>query len=290
MDVNLFAQAIVNALMLASVFALVALGLTLVFGILDIVNFAQGQMLVLGAYVTYAMVDGGLSYWLALPLVVIALAVLGAVLDAGLFARVRDTPINGLLISIGLIAVFSNLFHEIWGPEIYNMDRPVTAVLTIGSVRIPASRLLVIGSTIAVLIVVAWFLRYTKAGAATRAVAQVPEAALLMGIPVERYRHIAFAISAGLAGLGGGLLAAVFPVEPNLGDAPLLKGFIVLIIGGAGSPGGAVLGALMLGIAQSFGITYWSSGGAEVLAFVMLIVVLYFRPTGLVRTAGEITL
>ncbi|MDQ1395781.1 MAG: branched-chain amino acid transport system permease protein [Acidimicrobiaceae bacterium] len=287
MDVNLFGQTAVNALMLASVYALVALGLTLVFGVLDIVNFAQGHLLLLGAYLAYAFVNNGLTYWIALPVVVIIVAILGALLDVSLFARVRSAPINGLLISIGLIAVFANAYQQIWGVNTYNLPAPVTSVLTIGSVRIPAARILVIVSTLLFLAGVAWFLRRTRAGAATRAVAQQPEAALLMGIAVERYRHLSFAMSAGLAALGGALLAAVFPIDAGLGDAPLLKGFIVLIIGGAGSPLGAVIGALMLGGAESFGITYWSSGGAEVLAFVLLIAVLFVRPTGLVRTSRE---
>ena len=290
MDLNLFGQSAVNALMLASVYALVALGLTLVFGVLDIVNFAQGHLLLLGAYLAYSFVNEGWSYWVALPVVVVLVGVLGAVLDVGLFARVRSTPINGLLLSIGLIAVLANTIQEAWGPDPHNVPPPVTAVLRLGSVRLPVTRLIVIESTLLVLLGVAWYLRRTRMGTATRAVAQQPEAAALMGIPVERYRHAAVALSAGLAALGGALLAAVFPVTPVLGEAPLVKGFIVLIIGGAGSPLGAVLGALIFGTAESFGITYWSAGGAEALAFVLLIVVLFFRPTGLIRTVRESTL
>ena len=144
--------------------------------------------------------------------------------------------------------------------------------------------------TILVLIALTVFLRLSRPGAAIRAVAQNSEAAALMGIPVERYRHIAFAVSAALASLGGVLLVAVFPVDPTLSDSPLLKGFIVLILGGAGSPLGAVLGALVLGVSEAFGIGYWSASGTQVLELVLLIVILYFRPTGLIRTAHEATL
>ena len=290
MDLNLFTQSMLNGLMLASVYALVALGLTLVFGILDIVNFAQGSLLLLGAYLAFAFVDNGIGYWFALPMVVIAVSLLGAMLDVSLFARVRAVPINGLLISIGLIAVFSNVFHEIWGPDTYNLPSPITSVVTIGSVRLPTVRLVLIAATVVVLIGVAWFLRATRAGTALRALAQQPEADLLMGVRVERYRHAAVGVSAGLAALGGALLAAVFPVTPTLGEGPLVKGFIVLIIGGAGSPLGAVLGALLLGISESVGITYWSAGGAEVLAFALLIIILFIRPTGLIRTVRGSTL
>jgi branched-chain amino acid transport system permease protein len=290
MDINLLVQSIVNGLMLASVYALVALGLTLVFGILDIVNFAQGSLLLLGSYLTFSLVDAGIGYWFALALVVIGVSLLGAALDVSLFARVRAVPVNGLLISIGLIAIFNNVFHEIWGPDVYNLPSPITSVISIGDVRIPTVRVVLIVATIVVLLAVAWFLRSTRTGTALRAVAQQPEAALLMGIRVERCRHAAFGVSAGLAALGGALLAAVFPISPLLGEGPLVKGFIVLIIGGAGSPLGAVLGALILGMAESLGITYWSSGGAEVLAFLLLIVILFLRPSGLVRTTRESTL
>jgi len=290
MDVNLFLRSIINGLVLASVYALVALGLTLVFGVLDIVNFAQGQLLLLGAYVVYGLSTKGVGYWTALPIVLVGSAALGYGLDSALFARVRKTPMNGLLISIGLIAIFGDVVQRVWGPDQYDVPQPITTVITVGSVRIPGARLLIVAVTILVLIALTVFLRLSRPGAAIRAVAQNSEAAALMGIPVERYRHIAFAVSAALASLGGVLLVAVFPVDPTLSDSPLLKGFIVLILGGAGSPLGAVLGALVLGVSEAFGIGYWSASGTQVLELVLLIVILYFRPTGLIRTAHEATL
>jgi branched-chain amino acid transport system permease protein len=287
---NLFFQSLVNGLVLASVYALVALGLTLVFGVLDIVNFAQGQLLLVSAYLLYGLTTKGFGYWEAVPVVVVGAAAIGYGLDATLFARVRATPINGLLISIGLIGVVENLIQRVWGPNQYQVHTPISTVVSVGSVDIAGSRLLVIGVTLGILVLLALFLRFTRPGIALRAVAQHADAAALMGISVERSRHIAFAASTVLASLGGVLLAALFPISPSLSDSPLLKGFIVLILGGAGSPVGAVLGAMILGVSESFGITYWSPSGTQVLEFVLLIAVLFVRPTGLIKTSHEVSL
>lgn len=290
MDFPQLSQALLNGLMLASVYALVALGLTLVFGLLDIVNFAHGQLLLLGAYLTFAVVDAGAPYVVALLVSVVVVSCIGLVLDAALFARVRATPINGLLISIGLIAILVNVIHEIWGPTPRNVPPPVQHVFRVGDVSLSASRLMIIVGTLVVLGALSWFLQRTRAGMALRATAQNAEAAQLMGIAIERTRHASFAVGSGLAALAGSFLAAVFPVEPVLGESPLVKGFIVLIIGGAGSPLGAVLGAVILGFAESFGVTLWSTGTAELLTFVLLIAILFLRPQGLVRVAREATL
>lgn len=290
MSSDLFFQAVINGLMLSSIYALIALGLTIVFGLLDIVNFAHGQLLLLGAYLTYEVVDATGNYWLALPVALLVVGLVGAVADWTLFARVRETPINGLLVSLGLIAVFVNVFHEAYGPDPYRVPSPLTSVVEVGSVRVAASRLLVIGVAALTLVGLTLFLRRTRLGVALRATAENDEAAELMGIPVERVRHVSFATGAALAGVAGALMAAVYPIEPVVGDAPLIMGFAALILGGAGSPIGAVLGALVIGMAQSFGITYESSTFADIAVFSLLIIILFVRPRGLVRVSTDSTL
>jgi branched-chain amino acid transport system permease protein len=290
MNSSLLPQAILSGLMLAAIYTLVALGLTLVFGLLDIVNFAQGQLLVLGAYLTVAISGQGFGYFIALALAVTGAAVIGYLLDVGLFARVRREPINGLLLSVGIIAVFQTVFFKVWGPNSHPPADPVNLTVHIGGTTLQGSRLMLIGITLVVLVALAGFLRHTVTGKALRATAQHGDAALLMGIPTERVRHLAFAVSAALAALAGGLFAMVFSFDPLAGDGPLIKGFIVLLIGGAGSPAGAVAAGLLLGLVESLGITYWSAGATELLEFGVLIAVLFVRPQGIVRAVRETTL
>lgn len=290
MSSELFLQALVNGLMLAALYALVALGLTLIFGLLDVVNFAHGQLILLGAYVLSSIVDIGANFWVALPIVVAGLVVLGVVLDMALFARVRDEPINGLLISLGLVAILENAFHVIYGPDLRRVTPPIEAVIDIAGIRISGNRLLVIVVTVVVLVALSYFLRGTRTGKAMRATAEADEAAGLMGIRVERIRHIAFAAGAGLAGLAGVLMATVYPIEPSLGEGPLIMGFAALILGGSRSPLGAVLGAVVIGLVQSFGTTYLSSALADVLVFAFLILILFWRPQGIMRARLETAL
>lgn len=220
----------------------------------------------------------------------VGLAALGAGLDTTLFARVRDEPINGLLISLGLIAILRNVFHVLYGPDLHRVAAPISSVVEAAGVRVSGTRLAVIGVAFVVLALLSRFLRATPLGKAMRATAENNEAAMLMGIRVERIRHIAFAVGAGLAGLAGVLMAAVYPVEPSLGDAPLIMGFAALILGGSRSPLGAVLGAAVIGMAQSFGITYQSSVFADLTVFGFLILILFWRPQGLIRSRMETAL
>jgi branched-chain amino acid transport system permease protein len=287
---SLLPQALLSGLMLAAIYSLVALGLTLVFGLLDIVNFAQGQLLVLGSYLTITLAREGIGYWPALAAAVLAAAAIGYALDASLFARVRDDPINGLLLSVGIIAVCQTLFFRGWGPNSQSLGDPIDIVFQIGSATFQGNRLAVIGVTLVALAGLSAFLRRTLTGKALRATAEQSDAALLMGIPTERVRHLAFAFGAALAALAGGLFAIVFPIDPTVGDSPLIKGFIALIIGGAGSPLGAVIGGLFLGMVEALGITYWSTGATELLEFALLILVLFVRPNGIIRVARESTL
>lgn len=287
MDLGLTAQGIVNGLMLGSVYALVALGLTMVFGLLDIVNFAHGQLIVLGGYVAFAVVDAVGSFWLGLAASLVAVSLIGSVLEVSLFRRVSDRPINGLLISIGLIAIIENFVHAIWGPSPRSMDVPIQGVLRIGGVTFAASRISVVFATALILLALAYFLRRTRTGKAMRATAQNPDAASLMGIDVYRIRNLAMIIGAALAAFAGTALGALFAVEPALGESPLIKGFVVLIIGGAGSPAGAVIAGVGLGVAESLTTVHLSTSWATILPLLALVVVLLVKPEGIVAVRGR---
>lgn len=287
MNSDLLAAAILNGLMLASVYALVALGLTVVFGLLDIVNFAQGQILLLGAYLTFAIVSVEANYWVALVVAALIVTLLGAALERVLFRRVQRIPINGLLVSIGLIAVFRDLIRGVWGPDQKLVAAPISFVAQIGTVSLPASRLLVVAGTVLVVTGLSIFLYQTRAGKALRATAQNRNAAALMGIPVNRVNNLAFALGACLASIAGSFLAMQFPVEPTLSDSPLLMAFIVLILGGAGSPVGAVLAAVVIGLTESISIALGSTEAAQVIPFVLLGVILFVRPEGIISVGSN---
>ncbi len=290
MTTAVFGQTLLSALTVASVYAIVAMGLTLVFGVLDIVNFSQGQMVLGGAYTTFAVVAAGGGYWLGVALGVVVFAVLGGILDFLLFARTRDEPINGLLISVGLISIFTAVYVHYFGIQPETVQTPLTAEWHLGDVVVPASKVAVVATTILILLALSGFLLRTRPGAAVRAIGQNPDAAALMGIPVERMRTLTFALCAALAALGGGLLTAILPAEPALGDDWLVKAFIVLILGGAGSPRGAVIGAVIVAFVEAFATQLWSVAIANVVTFVLLIGVLYLRPRGIIVTTRASTL
>lgn len=290
MDGALIAAVLLNGLASGAVYAIIALGLTFVFGLLHTVNFAHGHLMLTASYVIVSIQAAGGGFWLALLVACAAAAVAGLLLDALLFARVRDKPVNGLLISVGLMAVLANLQHEIWGPTAYRLESPVSGSVSVGFTELSVPKLTVIGATAAVLGLLALLLTRTRVGLATRATGQHSDTALLMGIPVERVRNLAFVISAVLAAVAGALIGFILPIDPVLESSMLITGFIALILGGAGSPAGAVLGGVILGLIQSVGITFFSAELADIASFLLLIAVLYLRPSGIVASRQEVTL
>jgi branched-chain amino acid transport system permease protein len=283
-------QAIANGVLLASIYAIVALGLTMTFGVLNVVNFSHGQLITLGAYLVYELTSRGLSIFLAVPLTMIGLAIVGVLMDGVTFRPVRSVPINGLLVSIGWIAILENIINVIWGPDQYNVKPALTGSLHFLNITISKDQLLVLVASIVVMLLLSAGLRYTFTGRALRATAQNREAAALVGIRTRRLDAGVFAIGACLAGLAGGALANLFPVVPGTGNNYMVFAFVALIVGGAGSAGGAVVGSLLVGLAISITQTFGSTAVANVVPFLFLIVVLFFRPMGIFRTGYEASL
>lgn len=283
-------QAIANGVLLASIYAIVALGLTLTFGVLHVVNFSHGQLVTLGAYLVYELTSRGLSILIAVPVTMIGLAAVGVLMGEVTFRPVRSVPINGLLVSIGWIAIVENVISVIWGPDQYNVKPVLTGSLHFLSVSVAKDQLLVLGASIVVMLALSVGLRSTITGRALRATAQNREAAALVGIRTRRLDAGVFAIGTGLAGLAGGALATLFPVVPDTGNTYMVFAFIALIVGGAGSAGGAVVGSLLVGLAISVTQTFGSTAVANVAPFLVLIIVLFFRPLGIFRTGYESSL
>lgn len=289
-----FAQTILNGGVIGGTYALMAVGLTLIFGFMKLVNFAHGELYMLGAYFAFTfIVVLGLPFIIGFPLAILAGMALGYLLDVTLFRHLRKRDpepfsMMAMLATIGLVILFQNSALLIWNPVPKRIPVPVDmGAIRIGPLGFRPAQVLV--AVLAVLIIVAAhrFMQKTTVGVAMRATFQDPEVASLMGISVARIYSMTFAMGAGLAAAGGALLGMVFLVTPTMGQLASLKAFTVVILGGLGSFMGAILGALVVGSAESLTATYWSSGYAEAVAFVILLAILVLRPQGILgRRSG----
>lgn len=275
-------QILVNGLTSGAFYVLMALGFTLIFGILRLVNFAHGEFYMLGAFgVLHLTAWLGVDYFSALALSAIAVGCIGFAVEKVVFAPLRGRELSMLMSALGLQIAILGLMAVIEGVDPHSMSSPVDGVYRAGWISIPYERLLVVGLTLLVLGGFYLLLKRTKLGQSLRAVAQDGEAALMQGIPVNRIYGIAFALGCGLAAIAGGLIAPVFSLEVYMGQAALLKAFIVVILGGLGSVPGAVAGGLILGLGESVFGTLLGGLTAEMLGFLMIMGILVWKPTGL---------
>lgn len=277
----MFVDALASGLLLAAVYGLAAFGLAIVFGVLDILNFAHGALLVLGAYGVVELMDRGVPYWAAVPLSILAMGLIGLVLQLVLFRRVEREHIAGLILSIGLIAIVDTVVLQVWGPDPHSVPRLLDGSVRIFGSNVPKDRLLIIGLAVVLLGLAELGIARTGWGKLLRATAEDGEAAALQSVPVARIKTITFAVGAGLAALAGAIIATTTPVVPQLGENFLIKAFVIIIIGGVGSTGGALIGAIALGLAEAFGVAYLNSGIAQLVPLVMLAIVLLVRPQGI---------
>jgi branched-chain amino acid transport system permease protein len=279
-------QQVVNGVTIGVVYALIAVGLTLVFGILDVINFAHGEFYMLGAFLTYSLVIGlGLDYFVAL-----AIALAGAAVAGLLAERLTVRPLQGrhmftvVLSTLGLSIFLQNGALLLWGPDPREIDlgwggQPLVA----GGLVITRLRLTVLATGVALIAALTWFIRRARWGMAMRAVARNRDAAALMGIPVQRVYAFTFAVGTGLAGVAGGLLGAMFTIEPSMGEWAVVKAFCVVIMGGMGNVPGAILGGVILGVAENVGAGFLPGGSSykDGIGYAILILVLLCRPQGL---------
>ncbi|GAC1536341.1 MAG: branched-chain amino acid ABC transporter permease [Myxococcales bacterium] len=280
----IFAQSLISGLLIGGVYALVGIGLTIIFGVMRIINFAQGEFLMIGMYLTYFLfhlfgIDPFVSIAITLPLMFL----FGALLQLTLVNRVLDAlPQNQILLTIGIGLVISNVTMMLFTSD-YKI---LTTSYSSGSVRIggiSVSQPLAVSFAITVAITAAlyWFLLRTDTGQAIRATAQDRDAARLMGVDVRRMSVIAFGIGSALAGAAGGLIAPTYYIFPQVGSTFTLKAFVVVVLGGMGSIVGATLSGLIIGTAESLGAAYLSSGMKEVVVYVLFLLVLLLKPAGL---------
>jgi branched-chain amino acid transport system permease protein len=291
LGIDIFTQVLVWGLYAGCIYILLATGLNLIFGVMKVVNFAHGQLLMVGAYVTFTFfVLSGFNPYVLLAASVPILILIGVGIERLCFRSILGTgKLNEIFISIGLIYILENVAALIWGDEWRTIHSPFeTITVQVGSMKIPADYLIIIATTVIILIALWLFLKRSRLGRAIRATSQNRKAASLMGINVERMDMISFGLGAGLAGAAGTLWVVSGQVfNPYMGSVPAVKAFAIVIIGGLGSIPGAIIAGLVLGIAENFAV--FTIGGAwkDAVAFIILIIVLIIKPTGLFGEAEE---
>jgi branched-chain amino acid transport system permease protein len=285
--VELFAQQVLNGLVTGSIYSLVALGLTLIYGTMQVPNFAHGNLFMLGAYIAYASTRAGLHYWAAMVVAVAAVAVLGVALERLVFRPLRHAPhLNSMIAALGLMLFLEAVAQNVWGEEFRQVDSPYGGVVSLFGLLVTSHRLVLLGAAAVSMGTLLYFLTRTVAGTAIRATAQNAEGALLVGIDTSRIAMMTFAISAALAAFAGVLIAPISLVYPSMGVMITLKGFVIVVLGGMGSVPGALIGGYLLAIAESLGGTYVSATYQDLVAFVVLALIFTFKPTGLFREAA----
>lgn len=279
---DLLPQQLANGVALGSTYALVALGLTLIFGVLLIPNFAHGEFYMVGAFTTYTLVALGLNFWLAALLGIVVVMALGCLVDLVVFRPIEKAP--GLSLMIAALAasiVLQQTATLVWGTEPRTIPSPLPGVLRLSYVSITHMQIVVVAALALSWLAIWVILHRSRLGLAIRAVSQNRDAAILMGIGMSEVRFATFAIGAALGGIAGALLGATFPIYPTMGGNPVLKAFVVLVLGGIGNLWGAVAGGLVLGMVEVLVAGYVSSELQDVGAFALLVAVLLVRPQGL---------
>jgi branched-chain amino acid transport system permease protein len=273
-----------NALMLGGTYALLGIGLTLIFGIMKVVNFTHGELYAFGAYMMYALVMLlGIDFFAALPLAIALGVALGALLELVLLRRLRGADIDTtMLVMIGAWIALQNAEQLAWTGVAKSINTPFPAApLVIGPVSVAWNRVFVL--IVALILIGATYLliNRTKLGRAMRATFQDREIAALMGVRIGNVHTATFALGSGLAAAAGALLGPVFVAYPSMGDLAATKAFAIVILGGLGSIPGATLGGFILALVEELGAGYVSSGYRDAMGFLLIIVILLFRPTGL---------
>lgn len=285
----LLASAIVSGIALGSIYALVAAGLNLIFGVVKIINFAQGALLTVALYSVFVLNSTtDVNPYLLLPAVVVFMGLLGYLIQVLLINRVLGKErTSQLLITFGLAMALQNVALSIWGPDHRSVNVPFGSnVIVVFDLRISVASLIAVAGSAVTVGFLYLFLQRTRVGTAVRAVAQQPESAELAGIDVRRIFAVAFAVGTALTGVAAVLMAPIYSIEPGVGDIFGVMAFIVVILGGLGSVFGATVAALLIGILQNVFATMVSVQMSTAFVFLVFIVLMIARPNGLFgRTA-----
>jgi branched-chain amino acid transport system permease protein len=277
-------QHVLNALILGGTYALLGIGLTLIFGIMRVVNFTHGELYTFGAYMMYMWVMRlHVNFFVALPLAMALGVALGALIEFVLLRRLRGADIDTtMLVMIGAWIALQNTEQLVWSGVAQSISTPFPSQpLQLGAVSVGWDRLFVFAVAVALIWLTYHLINRTRLGKAMRATFQDRETAMLMGVDVDLVYMATFALGSGLAAAAGALLGPVFVVQPTMGDLASLKAFAIVILGGLGNIPGATIGGFLLAFLEELGAGYLSSGFRDGMGFLVIIAILVFRPTGL---------
>jgi branched-chain amino acid transport system permease protein len=286
-----FLQHLVNTVILGGTYALLGIGLTLIFGIMRVVNFTHGELYAFGAYAVFALAMLlGINFFLALLLAILGGVVIGAAIELVLLRPMRGADIDTtMLVMIGAWIVMQNTEMLAWGGVAKAVVTPFPEVpLVIGPVSVSYLRIFVLAMALSLIAATYIMINKTKLGKAMRATFQDRDTAALMGVNINGIYTATFAIGSGLAAADGALLGPVFLAVPTMGDLAALKSFAIVILGGLGSITGAAIGGFILAFAEELGAGYLSSGYRDAIGFLIIILVLMFKPTGLFSRAERV--
>ena len=282
---EIFIQLVVNGLLLGGILAIISIGLTLIFGIVRVVNFAHGEFLMIGMYAVYLMHQHlGLHPYVASIFAVIFLFVAGALMQRFVIQPLltADSHIQ-IFATVGVSTALLNLALLVFGADVFSvrLNDFTSSTIKLGSITIVSAQLITFCVSLALIVGLHWFLHNTFLGRAVRATAQHRYAAQLMGVNVERIYILAFGLGCACLGLASGLLLPQYPVFPTIGSFFVLTAFVIVVLGGLGSLSGAFLGSLIIGLVDSLSGYYIAPDLKEVIYFLIFIGILIFRPTGL---------
>ncbi len=291
---ELFIQQVINGLAIGGIYALVALGYTMVYGVLKLINFAHGDLFTIGAYLGMTVfvsfgLGGIVPIWIAIPLVALMVmglvAVLGGLLERAAYRPLRNASrLSAVVSAVGASIFFQNAIILLWGANYYvypEAMRP-SVIIDLFGMGVPLIRFILIGASILLMLVLYWFIHRTKTGTAIRAAAIDQGAAKLMGINVNRIISLVFLIGPGLGGVAGLMVGLAYgQIDFSMGFSYGLKAFTAAILGGIGNIPGAMIGGLILGLVETLGAAYLTIAWKDAISFFVLILILIIRPTGI---------
>lgn len=282
MDINWYIQIGVNGLEAGMLYVLVALGFSMIYGIMRVVNFAHGHLYMIGAILVFGItVTFGLNYMTSLIISTIAVGLVGIVMEKIMFGPLRANEFATVVSSVGMAILIGGIIEAIIGGEVRGVKSPWDGAIEIGGVFLIGDRLVVFGFALAVVLIFYIYLKYTKFGRATRATVDDAEIAEAHGIRVFRVYTINFGLAAMLAGIAGALVAPITGASSGMGFIAMNKAFIAVILGGLGTISGVLAGGLFLGFLDSTITTLISSSMSEMISFLVVLIMLIFKPRGL---------
>ncbi|MEM1982467.1 MAG: branched-chain amino acid ABC transporter permease [Sulfolobales archaeon] len=289
MDTVMFLQIFVNAMLLGGMYAIISIGLNIIFGVLKIVNFAHGELIMLGMYISYWLaVIYGLNPYLTLPLTALALFLIGAGIERILIKPILNAPsINQLLTTAALILIIQNVALILWRAD-YRGVTVRMPLISIGPIFVSGTRLVAFVGGIAASLILYYILMRTDTGIRIRAVAQDPEVSQILGVNVPRIQTLTFCLGSLLAGIAGSLMIPIFMVNPTVGGGFGLIAWVIIVLGGLGSFTGALIGSFIVGLIEAYVGVLISLEVARAVAFFAFILILLFRPSGILGEKARV--